>query len=102
MRDPKRIKNICHLLEKAWDYFPQQRLGQFLLNTVFGCLGRDSHIYHKEDNEVETILKLIIEKLEAFIELPEAEGIEETELFLKRIYRQSQKYIDKFKDDLNV
>ena len=49
MRDPKRIKSICHLLEKAWSYFPEQRMGQFLINTVFGSFGNDSHIYHKED-----------------------------------------------------
>ena len=99
MRDPSRIKSICKLLEKAWSYFPEERMGQFLLNTVFGSLGRDSHIYHKEDNEVETILKLIIEKLDAFKELPEAEEREERELFLKRIYKQNQKYIDKLKDE---
>ncbi len=102
MRDPSRIKSICRLLEKAWSYFPEERMGQFLLNTVFGSLCRDSHIYHKEDNEVETILKLIIEKLDAFKELPEAEGIEETEFFLKIIYKQNQKYMNEFKNDLNV
>jgi len=99
MRDPTRIKSMCRLLEQAWSYFPEERMGQFLLNTVFGSLGRDSHIYHKEDNEVETILKLIIEKLDAFKELPEAEEREERELFLKRIYKQNQKYIDKLKDE---
>ena len=51
MRDPSRIKSICRLLEKAWSYFPEERMGQFLLNTVSGSLGRDSHIYHKEDNQ---------------------------------------------------
>ena len=99
MRDPSRIKSICRLLEKAWGYFPEERMGQFLLNTVFGSLGRDSHIYHKEDDEIETILKVFIEKLDAFKELPEAEEREERELFLKKIYKENQKYIDKLKDD---
>jgi len=99
MRDPTRIKSICRLLEKAWNYFPEQRMEQFLLNTVFGSLGRDSHIYHKEDDEVENLLKMFIEKLDAFNELPEAEKREQRELFLKRLYKQNQKYIDKLKDD---
>ncbi len=99
MRDPSRIKSICKLLEKAWSYYPEERMGQFLLNTVFGSLGRDSHIYHKEDDKIESILKLFIEKLDAFKELPEAEEREERELFLKKIYKENQKYIDKLKDD---
>ena len=52
-RDPKRIKKICQLLEIAWSHYPDQRLGQFLLNYVFGSIGRDSHIYHKEDDVLE-------------------------------------------------
>ena len=116
MRDPSRIKSICRLLEKAWGYFPEERMGQFLLNTVFGSLGRDSHIFHKEDNEVETILKLIVEKLDAFKELPEAKERDERESFLKnifkqnqkeiekikRIHKQNQKYMNEFKNDLNI
>jgi len=99
MRDPTRIKSICGLLEKAWSYFPEQRMGQFLLNTVFGSFGNDSHIYHKEDEEVETILKIFIEKLDKFKQLPEDEEVKERELFLKRIYKQNKNYNDKPKGD---
>ena len=98
MRDPKRIIKVCQLLENAWSRYPDQRLGQFLLNYVFGSLGRDAHIYQKEDNEVETLLKVFIEKLDAFKELPEAEKREQRELYLKIISKQNQKYINKIKD----
>jgi len=36
MRDPKRIKKICRTIEKKWAKVPDQRLGQFLANYVFG------------------------------------------------------------------
>ena len=56
MRDPKRIKSICSLLEKAWSYCPDQRLGRFLLNYVFGSIGRDTRIYRREDDDIEAVL----------------------------------------------
>ena len=83
MRDPKRIKKVCRLLEEVWSHFPQQRLGQLLLNTVFGSYGRDHHIYNKEDDEVEKILKLFMEKFNEFNELPRQEEIEQEKLFFK-------------------
>lgn len=72
-RDPKRIKKICQLLENAWSRCPDQRLGQFLLNYVFGSIGRDSHIYHKEDDLIESLLEEYITKFDAFANLSEAE-----------------------------
>ncbi|KKM92814.1 hypothetical protein LCGC14_1214690 [marine sediment metagenome] len=51
MRDPKRIKRVCLLLAEVWSHFPQQRLGQFLLNFVYGSYGKDHHIYNKEEWE---------------------------------------------------
>lgn len=98
-RDPKRIKKICQLLEIAWSRYPDQRLGQFLLNYVFGSLGRDSHIYNKEDTVVETLLKEFIEKLDAFEELSEAEKKEQKDLYRERILEKNQKYVNKLKDD---
>lgn len=62
MRDYNRIKRICQLLEKTWPYYPDLRLGQLLLNFVFGSPNRDSHIYFREDNEVETCLKRLNQK----------------------------------------
>jgi len=97
--DPKRIQKICQLLEIAWSRYPDQRLGQFLLNSVFGSIGRDSHIYHKEDNIIENLLKESIKKFDAFEELSEAEKKEQRQLYLKRLYKQNQKYINKLKDD---
>lgn len=85
MRDPNRIKRICQILENAWRCYPDQRLGQFLLNYVFGSIGRDSHIYQKEDNEIENLLKDCIKKFDAFEALSEAEQKEQYELYRKRL-----------------
>uniref|UniRef100_A0A6M3JKT5 DUF1018 domain-containing protein n=1 Tax=viral metagenome TaxID=1070528 RepID=A0A6M3JKT5_9ZZZZ len=53
MRDPKRIKRICKILEKAWSLSPDQRLGQFLSNYVYG---HRQDIFFLEDDEVEKLL----------------------------------------------
>lgn len=53
MRDPKRIKRICKLIEKVWNKVPDQRLGQFLSNYVFG---HHTDIFFQEDNITEEIL----------------------------------------------
>jgi len=55
MRDPKRIKRICKLIEKKWSLVPDQRLGQFLENYVFDC----KCIFNQEDNITEAFLKEI-------------------------------------------
>ncbi|KKN12082.1 hypothetical protein LCGC14_1020050 [marine sediment metagenome] len=88
MRDPKRIKRVCRLLEEVWSHFPQQRLRQMLLNFVFGSYGRDHHIYNKEDDELEKILKLFMEKFNEFKELPKQEEIEQEKLFFKRFAKE--------------
>ena len=85
MRDPNRIKRICQILENAWRRYPDQRLGQFLLNYVFGSIGRDSHIYHKEDGEIENLLKDCIKKFDAFEALSKDEQKEQYELYRKRL-----------------
>jgi hypothetical protein len=36
MRDDRRIKKLCSTLEKAWSMSPDERLGQFLSNWVYG------------------------------------------------------------------
>lgn len=97
-RDPKRIKEICQLLEIAWSRCPDQRLGQFLLNYVFGSLGRDSHIYHKEDDEIKSLLEEYVKKFDAFEELSEAERNEKREQYLRSLSEQNQKSINKIKD----
>ncbi len=88
MRDPKRIKRVCRLLEEVWSHFPQQRLGQLLLNFVFGSYGRDHHIFNKEDTEIEKILKLFIEKFDEFKEMPKQEELEQKKLFFKRFSKE--------------
>ncbi len=88
MRDPKRIKRICRLLEEVWSHFPQQRLGQLFLSFVFGSVAGDSHIYHKEDGEVEQILNVFIEIFNKFKELPRQEEVEQEKLFFKRFSKE--------------
>lgn len=88
MREPERIKRVCLLLEEVWCHFPQQRLGQLLLNFVFGSYGMDHHIYNKEDDEVEKILKLFMDKFDEFKELPRQEEMEQGKLFFKRFSKE--------------
>ncbi len=53
MRDIKRIPRICKLLEKKWKKVPDERLGQFLANEVFG---HHKDIFFQEDDVTEKIL----------------------------------------------
>ena len=58
MRDDTRIDRICDLLKEKWKRVPEQRLGQFLINYVFGSIPpHDGYIFHREDVDVEEILK---------------------------------------------
>ena len=64
MRDIRRIKLICNLVELLWDRFPNQRLGQLLSNFVFG---HHTDIFFLEDEITEVKLQRAIkfyEKLE--------------------------------------
>ena len=54
MRDKKRIKRICDVLRKKWEKCPDQRLGQFLSNYVFG---HQVDIFFQEDDATERLLK---------------------------------------------
>ena len=53
MRDKSRIKRICKLIETEWLRVPDQRLGQFLANYVFG---HHVDIFFQEDDMSETML----------------------------------------------
>jgi len=56
MRDIKRIKRICRLLEDKWSKVPDQRLGQFLANYVFG---HHTDPFYLEDGKTEKRLEEI-------------------------------------------
>ncbi len=62
MREIERIDRICKLLKEKWKKVPDQRLGQFLINHIFGSNPHhpryDSYIFFKEDDEIEELLKL--------------------------------------------
>jgi len=56
MRDPKRIERICRLLAQKWHKVPDQRLGQFLENYVFGHK-KGVRLFYQEDDVSEEMLK---------------------------------------------
>ena len=58
MRDIKRIKRICKLIEKVWLQHPDHRLGQMLSNY---CFGHHQDIWFQEDDQSEKILKDMME-----------------------------------------
>ena len=60
MRDPKRIKTICKLLEKLWLQVPDQRLGQLLSNYIYG---HSVDIFYNEDDLVLNKLKGLLKEL---------------------------------------
>jgi hypothetical protein len=76
MRDPRRIKRICELLQSIWEIQPDQRFGQLLENlTRFYNLFpyhkptmepyQTGHIitWSQEDDVTERLLEDILEKL---------------------------------------
>lgn len=63
MRDYKRIDRLCDLLKEKWKIVPDQRLGQFLLNYVFGTrTPHDSYIFYLEDDIILKRLSQLSEK----------------------------------------
>lgn len=63
MRDLKRIKRICKLLEEKWKDAPEYRLGQFFRVFIFNFEPDDyPNIFNQEDDITEERLRnLIIE-----------------------------------------
>jgi uncharacterized protein YihD (DUF1040 family) len=68
-RDPKRIPEVLDALKKIWKKYPDQRLGQLLLNFAFleGSKGKDqtdSSIHAQEDDiTLKNLQKIIKERL---------------------------------------
>ncbi|MFX1569005.1 MAG: hypothetical protein ACFFCV_11640 [Promethearchaeota archaeon] len=58
MREIERIDRICNLLKEKWKKAPDERLGQFLINHIYGPdIHKDIRIYYIEDDKVEFNLK---------------------------------------------
>ncbi len=59
MREFERIDRICDLLKEKWKKKPDQRLGQFLMNYVFGNIGgrHTAFIFYGKDDKTEKLLK---------------------------------------------
>lgn len=49
----KQIERICKLIKDGWCLVPEQRLGQFLANYVFG---HHVDIFFQRDEQTEDIL----------------------------------------------
>ena len=47
MRDPNRISQVMHDVQRVWEAFPDMRLGQLLLNVA-----ADPTLYYMEDEEL--------------------------------------------------
>jgi hypothetical protein len=60
MREKARIRRICNLLYKGWIERPDQRLGQFLANYVFG---HHVDIFGQEDDKNELALESFLNKV---------------------------------------
>lgn len=66
MRERERITRICEKLAELWACAPDQRLGQFLSNYVYG---HHVDIWHKEDSDIEKILdEMLIAKRDSLLE----------------------------------
>lgn len=55
MRDPKRIVPMLELLRKAWERYPDMRLGQ-LVDNIFHSSGGNQ--FYREDSDVWNDLEL--------------------------------------------
>lgn len=55
MREPERINRICNKLNKKWKEHPDQRLGQLIINYIFGRFYNSSSakIFYQEDDITE-------------------------------------------------
>lgn len=57
MRDPKRIKQMCEIIEKVWNEVPDWRLGQLLFNAT----GKYDIFYVEDDVMANALLRLLNE-----------------------------------------
>ena len=51
MRDPKRIPEVLHDIQRVWEAFPDLRLGQLILNVI-----PEKQLYYMEDAELVHLL----------------------------------------------
>jgi len=58
MREKARIKRITKLLEKLWLIYPDQRLGQLLINYILP----ESDIWRQEDDITEHMFVTQLDK----------------------------------------
>lgn len=61
MRDPKRIERIISLLKQLWEAYPDQRLGQLLINVVCTEMSEDL-MFTIEDDVMESYIHMCIKK----------------------------------------
>lgn len=61
MRDPKRIDEICEQIKVMWHRYPDERLGQFLMNAAwfYGIEDNKHMFFNIEDDVWVDILKSV-------------------------------------------
>ena len=59
MRDPKRIKELCKIIETVWEKVPDWRLGQLLFNAT----GKYD-IFYVEDDVIKKALLALLDEVE--------------------------------------
>jgi hypothetical protein len=59
MRDPKRIRKLCNIIETVWEKVPDWRLGQLLFNAT----GKYD-IFYVEDDVMENALLVLLDEVE--------------------------------------
>jgi len=68
MREQARILRITKLIGQLWDYYPDHRLGQLLVNFVFGqhtdIFFQD--IFFQDDDKTEKILIKLIKAIKFY------------------------------------
>ena len=59
MRDPKRIKELCNIIETVWEKVPDWRLSQLLYNAT----GKYD-IFYVEDDAIKNTLLALLDEVE--------------------------------------
>jgi len=106
MREFERIERICDKLKEEWKKCPDQRLGQFLINYIFGRTSDyrlTRHIFYQEDDITEGKFKVIkgIQKNMDYIIEDKLSELKEQVGKLNRNKHIQQRYINDLREVLH-
>jgi len=74
MRDPRRIPELCELLQRAWELNPELRLGQLVVNAISPTQPCPEVFYAEESRTRRGLERFLREGAEA-PELPSHQGV---------------------------